>query len=66
MPAKYTPEVRAKALRLVRDHREDYLLEYNTIRSHEAIAFNRPQEVHLGLADPRIPSFQTKEILPTT
>ena len=47
-------------------HLDAYRLEYNTIRPHEAIAFNRPQEVHLGLADPRIPSFQTKEILPTT
>ena len=47
-------------------HLEAYRLEYNTIRPHQAIAFNRPQEVHLGLADPRIPTFETKEILPTT
>ncbi len=45
---------------------EDYRREYNTIRPHEALAFNRPQEVHLGLADPKTPTFQTKEILPTT
>lgn len=46
-------------------HAEDYRLEYNQIRPHEAIAWNRPQEVHLGLADPTIPTFQTKGILPT-
>ncbi|MQA01386.1 MAG: transposase, partial [Streptosporangiales bacterium] len=40
-------------------------IEYNAIRPHEAIAFNRPKEVHLGLADPKIPTFQVKEILPT-
>lgn len=47
-------------------HSEEYRLEYNTIRPHEAIAWNRPQEVHLGLADPKTPTFHTKEILPTT
>ncbi len=46
-------------------HAEEYRLDYNTVRPHEAIAWNRPQEVHLGLADPKIPTFQTKEILPT-
>ena len=45
---------------------EDYRLEYNRVRPHEAIAFNRPEEVHLGLADPTIPTFQTKKTLPTT
>ncbi len=45
---------------------EDYRLEYNRVRPHEAIAFNRPEEVHLGLADLTTPSFQTKKILPTT
>ncbi|WP_254052189.1 integrase core domain-containing protein [Aeromicrobium sp. A1-2] len=47
-------------------HAEDYRIEYNTIRPHEAIAWNRPQEVHLGLADPTIPTFQTIKTLPTT
>lgn len=28
--------------------------------------WNRPKEVHLGLADPNTPNFQNKEILPTT
>ena len=32
-------------------HAEDYRIEYNTVRPHQAIAWNRPTEVHLGLAD---------------
>jgi hypothetical protein len=44
---------------------EDYRLDYNEIRPHEAIAFNKPKEVHLGLADPKIPTFETQKILPT-
>ncbi len=44
---------------------EDYRIEYNTVRPHEAIAWNRPREVHLGHADPEIPTFQPNEILPT-
>jgi transposase InsO family protein len=47
-------------------HAEDYRIEYNEIRPHEAIAWNRPKEVHLGLADPTIPTFQTEKILPGT
>lgn len=47
-------------------HAEEYRIEYNTTRPHEAIAWNRPQEVHLGRADPTIPTFHTTEILPTT
>ena len=37
---------------------EDYRVEYNQIRPHEAIAWNRPTEVHLGLADPTIANFE--------
>jgi transposase InsO family protein len=44
---------------------EEYRADYNEIRPHEAIAWNRPKEVHLGLASPSSPTFQTKEILPT-
>ena len=44
---------------------EEYRVEYNEIRPHQAIAWNRPKEVHLGLADPTIPTFETKEFLPT-
>lgn len=29
-----------------------------TIRTHETIAWNRPREAHLGLADPTAPTFQ--------
>ena len=29
-------------------HAEDYRVEYNTVRPHEALAWNRPLEVHLG------------------
>jgi transposase InsO family protein len=45
---------------------EDYRIEYNEIRPHEALAWNRPKEVHLGLADPTIPTFQTTETPPTS
>ncbi|TSD55295.1 integrase core domain-containing protein [Aeromicrobium piscarium] len=47
-------------------HAEDYRIEYNTIRPHEALAWNRSEEVHLGLADPTVPTFQTIKSLPTT
>jgi len=53
------------ALTLI-ERAEDYRVEYNTERPHEAIAWNRPMEVHLGLADPTIPTFEREEILPTT
>ena len=45
---------------------EDYRIEYNEIRPHEAIAWNRPIDVHLGLADPTIANFEGEETLPTT
>lgn len=44
---------------------EDYRIEYNQVSPHEVIAWNRPKEVHLGQADPNMPNFQNKEILPT-
>jgi transposase InsO family protein len=46
-------------------HAEEYRIEYNQIRPHEALAWNRPHDVHLGLADPTIPTFHTTETLPT-
>jgi putative transposase len=46
-------------------HAERYRVDYNTIRPHEALAWNRPHDVHLGLADPRVPNFPKPEILPT-
>jgi transposase InsO family protein len=53
------------ALTLV-ERAEDYRIKYNEIRPHEAIAWNRPMEVHLGLADPTIPNFEREDFLPTT
>ncbi|WP_245992998.1 integrase core domain-containing protein [Xylanimonas allomyrinae] len=46
------------------EHADDYRDDYNTVRPHEAIAWNRPLEVHLGLADPTIPNFENTQILP--
>jgi putative transposase len=38
-------------------HAERYRVDYNTVRPHEALFWNRPHDVHIGLADPRIPNF---------
>lgn len=51
------------ALKLA-ERAEEYRIEYNTIRPHEAIAWNRPIEVHQSLADPNVPNFETNKILP--
>ena len=48
------------------EHAERYRVEYNTARPHEAIAWNRPMDVHLGLADPTIPNFPEPQNLPST
>lgn len=53
------------ALDLVR-HAEDYRRDYNTIRPHEALAWNRPHDVHTGAADPLVPNFPEPENLPAT
>lgn len=53
------------ALQLV-EHVNAYRHDYNHVRPHEAIAWNRPAEVHAGLADPTIPNFEIEETLPTT
>jgi transposase InsO family protein len=45
-------------------HAEEFRVEFNTIRPHEALSWNRPLEVHLGLASPTIPTFERAEILP--
>ena len=47
-------------------HAEEYRVEYNQIRPHEAIAWNRPHDVHMGLASPTVPTFQTEKVLPTS
>lgn len=46
-------------------HAEEYRIEYNEVRPHEAIAWNRPKEVHLGLASPLVPTFLSTETLPS-
>ena len=53
------------ALTLV-ERAEDSRIEYNTVRPHETIAWNRPLEVHLGRASATIPTFKQEETLPTT
>jgi transposase InsO family protein len=53
------------ALHLVR-HAEDYRRDYNTVRPHEALAWNRPHDVHTGAADPLIPNFPDPKNLPVT
>ena len=45
-------------------HAEEYRLEYNTVRPHEALAWNCPMDVHLGLVDPNTPNFPEAENLP--
>ncbi|MEU6973856.1 integrase core domain-containing protein [Kitasatospora aureofaciens] len=52
-------------LGLVR-HAEDYRAEYNTIGPHEALAWNRPHDVHTGFADSLVPNFPEPENLPVT
>jgi putative transposase len=47
-------------------HAEAYRLEFNTLRPHEALAWNRPIDVHLSRADPAIPSFDRADFLPPT
>ena len=48
------------------EHVNAYRHDYNHVRPHEAIAWNRPANVHAGIADPTIPNFEIKETLPTT
>ncbi|MEU6702029.1 integrase core domain-containing protein [Pseudonocardia sp. NPDC046786] len=47
------------------EHAESYRIDYNTVRPHEALSWNRPIEVHTGLADPFVPNFPETEFLPT-
>lgn len=42
-----------------------YRADYNHIRPHEAICWNRPADVHAGLCDPTIPNFERDDFLPT-
>lgn len=36
LPSKYTPEVKAKAVRLVREHRDEYETEWAAMRAISA------------------------------
>lgn len=38
-------------------HANDFRVEFNTIRPHQALSFNRPHAVHTGLASPSSPNF---------
>ena len=51
------------ALDLVREA-EVFRVEFNSVRPHEALSWNRPVDVHLGRADPATPTFPKPEILP--
>ena len=46
-------------------HAEAYRIEYNTVRPHENLSWNRPIEVHLGHADPKAPNFPEPQNLPS-
>jgi transposase InsO family protein len=46
------------------EHADAWRVEFNTVRPHEALSFNRPVDVHLGLADPARPNFPEPETLP--
>ncbi|WP_231494990.1 integrase core domain-containing protein [Cellulomonas sp. KRMCY2] len=46
-------------------HAEHYWIEYNTVRPHENLSWCRPIEVHLGLADPKIPNSPEPHNLPS-
>lgn len=37
-----------------------YRHDYNHVRPHEAIAWNRPADVYTGTADPTIPNFENQ------
>lgn len=43
---------------------EAYRVEYNKVRPHEYLSWNRPHDVHTGVADPTIPTFPEHQILP--
>ena len=34
-------------------HTENYRVDYNHVRPHQALSWNRPADVHAGLADPQ-------------
>jgi len=48
------------------DQINTYRHDYNHLRPHEAITWNRPADVHADPANPRTPTFEIEETLPTT
>ncbi|OLT25421.1 integrase core domain-containing protein [Serinicoccus sp. CUA-874] len=48
------------------EHGVDFRAEFNTVRPHEALSWNRPRDVHLRQADPCSPNFPEPENLPRT
>lgn len=45
-------------------HSEAFRVEFNPIRPHEAIAWNRPHDFHTGRTNPTIPTLLAAETLP--
>lgn len=43
-----------------------FRVEFNTVRPHEALFWNRPSDIHVGRADPATPAFPEPEILPSS
>ncbi|MQA17645.1 MAG: transposase [Pseudonocardiaceae bacterium] len=48
------------------NHAEQYRLEFNQTRPHEALCWHRPLDVQLGIADPTEPNFEIVRTLPTS
>ncbi len=44
---------------------EEHRVEFNTVRPHEALSWNRPRDAYLGLAAPDFPSPKTCHFLDT-
>jgi transposase InsO family protein len=47
------------------EHADAFRHEFNTLRPHEALSWNRPREVHLGHASPHTPNFPKPKTLPS-
>ena len=48
---------------MLANHADEYRLDYNSVRPHEAIAWSRPQEVHLAWRDPTFPPIRSCQLL---
>src|SRR5450759_3922145 len=65
LEANYQRERRELAASRRAAHAEAYRVEDNTVRPHEAIAWNHPIDVHLGHADPATPNLPEPQNLPS-